>query len=127
MDDEDPNEPSKSDHPSKPTKPPRPPPPNLKRPPSIAHHLDALQALRPERARWFWKEDRRWVPFCGRDSLAIEECYRKINELEKNSQESDPEKPLNTSLLYELPIVKGGLFQVDVVARLCTPIYWKGL
>lgn len=115
----------KSDAPSK---PPRPPPPNsskLPRPPSIQQHLDALQALKPDRVRWFVKEDdKKWTPFNGCDSLAVEHCYRQILALENRIEDSS--KPLNTSSIYEMPIVKGGLYEVDVVARHCTPIYWKG-
>lgn len=130
MEDKDvPSEASKESTPSspppRPSKPPRPPPPKTN--PSIAQHLDALQSLRSERIRWFFKEDddKRWTPFNGRDSLAIEETFRKISELETSSPKADPEKPLNTAALYELPIVKGGLYEVDVVARECNPIYWK--
>lgn len=111
-----------------PAKPPRPPPPmncpKLPRPPSIQHHLDALQALKPDRVRWFVKEDKKWTPFNGSDSLAIERCYLQILALENRIEDST--KPLNTSSIYEMPTVKGGLYEVDVVARECKPIYWKG-
>lgn len=109
-------------------KPPRPPPPSncpkVPRPQSVQHHLAALQPLKPDRVRWFVKEDKKWVPFNGSDSLAIEHCYLQILALEKRNEDSS--KPLNTSSLYEMPTVKGGLYEVDVVARQCTPIYWKG-
>ena len=109
-------------------KPPRPPPPTncpkLSRPPSIQHHLDTLQALKPDRVRWFLKEDKKWIPFNGSDSLAIEQCYLQILALENRIEDSS--KPYNTSSIYEMPCVKGGLYEVDVVARECTPIYWKG-
>ncbi|XP_031559157.1 phospholipase DDHD1-like [Actinia tenebrosa] len=118
---------SPSSPPARPSRPPRPPPPDIKRNPSIAQHLDALQKLRPERIRWFFKEEdnKRWTPFNGRDSLSIEETFRKIKELETSSPKADPDKPLNTTMLYDFPIVKGGLYEVDVVARQCSPIYWK--
>ena len=112
-------------------KPPRPPPrnpsncPKLSRPPSVQHHLNALQPLKPDRVRWFVKEDKKWVPFNGSDSLAIEHCYLQLLALENRIEDSS--KPLNTSSMYEFPTVKGGLYEVDVVARQCTPIYWKGL
>ena len=111
-----------------PSKPPRPPPPSncskLKRPPSIQQHLDALQPLKENRVRWFVKEDKKWIPFNGCDSLAIERSYRQILALE--SRVEDSSKILNTSTIYEMPTVKGGLYEVDVVARECKPIYWKG-
>ena len=108
-----------------PNKPPRPPPPKFARPSSIDEHLEHLRPLKPERVRWFWKEDKKWVPFNGCDSLAIESCYRHISELELKVE--DPTKPLNSPRIYDLPTVKGRLYKVDVVARECTPIYWKGI
>lgn len=109
-------------------KPTRPPPPSnypkLPRPQSLQHHLDALQALKPDRVRWFVKEDKKWVPFNGSDSLAIEHCYLQILALENRNEDSS--KLYNTSSIYEMPTVKGGLYEVDVVARQCTPIYWEG-
>lgn len=111
-----------------PPKPPRPPPPTnnckLPRPPSIQQHLEAIQGLKADRVRWFVKEDKKWQPFNGYDSLSIENCYRKILDLE--IREEDSSKILNTSSIYEMPTVKGGLYEVDVVARECKPIYWKG-
>lgn len=121
-------EPSSSKKTEMPSKPPRPPPPSnsskMPRPASIQHHLDQLQALKPDRVRWFVKEDKKWTPFNGSDSLAIEQCYQQILALENRIEDST--KPLNTSSIYDMPTVKGGLYEVDVVARQCTPIYWKG-
>ena len=74
--------------------------------------------------RWFVKDDKKWTAFNGRDSLAIESCYRQIEQLEQRKE--DARKPLNTPTLYEFPTVKGGLYEVDIVARECIPIYWKG-
>ena len=109
-------------------KPPRPPPPSniskLQHPPSVQRHLDTLQALKPDRVRWFVKEDKKWAPFNGSDSLAIERCYLQILALENRIVDST--KPLNTSSIYEMPTVKGGLYEVDVVSRECRPIYWRG-
>ena len=109
-------------------KPPRPPPPSncskFPRTPSLQHHLDALQALKPDRVRWFVKEDKKWLPFNGSDSLAIEQCFLQIQVIENRTEDST--KPLNTSKIYEMPTVKGDLYEVDVVARECKPIYWKG-
>ena len=119
--------PKRKDKSGKPPRPPPPPPPNfpkLPRPPSVQHHLDALQALKPDRVRWFVKEDKKWIPFNGSDSLAIEHCFLQIRMIENRIEDST--KPLNTSMMYEMPTVKGGLYEVDVVARECKPIYWKG-
>lgn len=107
-----------------PNKPPRPPPPKQPRS-SIEEHLQHLRPLKPERVRWFWKEDKKWVPFNGSDSLAIESTFRHISELELKVE--DPSKQLNSPRIYDLPTVKGRLYSVDVVARQCSPIYWKGM
>ena len=105
--------------------PPRPPPPkSLVHSSSLQQHLESLQGLKEERVRWFVKEDKKWTPFNGSDSLAIERCYRQCEALELRKE--DASKPLNTSTMYELPTVKGSLYEVDVVARECIPIYWKG-
>ena len=111
-----------------PSKPPRPPPPlncsKLPSPSSIEKHLETLQPLKADRVRWFVNEDKKWIPFNGSDSLAIERCYRPILDFESRVEEST--KLLNTSPIYEMPVVKGGLYEVDVLARECKPIYWKG-
>lgn len=111
-----------------PPKPPRPPPPStlskLTRSASIQKHMEALQGLKPERIRWFVKEDKKWLPLNGSDSLAVEQCFRQILELENNA--GDSPKVVNSSSPYKMPTIKGGLYEVDVVARKCKPIYWKG-
>ena len=110
-----------------PSKPPRPPPPlnsKLQRPSSIEKHLETLKPLKADRVRWFVKEDKKWIPFNGSDSLAIERCYGHIMAFESRVEEST--KLPNTSPIYEKPVVKGGLYEVDVVGKECKPIYWKG-
>ena len=104
------------------TPPPRPPPPRFS---SVQDHLNELCEIRPERVRWFVYEDKKWVPFGGYDSLSIETCFRRIKEYEESPQNSVSGSE-QTSVEYELATVKGGLFEVDVVARECKPIYWKG-
>ena len=42
------------------------------------------------------------------------------------SRVEDSTKLPNTSPIYEMPVIKGGLYEVDVVANKCKPIYWKG-
>jgi len=111
-----------------PQKPPRPPAPSalskLPRSGSIQKHMEALQGLKPERIRWFVKEDKKWLPLNGSDSLAVEKCFREILELESKAE--DDSKVVNSSSPYKMPTIKGGLYEVDVVARKCKPIYWKG-
>ena len=115
--------------PGSPPKPPRPPPPSkfnkLVRSASIQKHLEALQGLKPERVRWYVKEDKKWLPLNGSDSLAIEHCFREILMLESNVEDSS--KVIDSSSMYEMPTIKGGLYEVDILARECKPIYWKGL
>lgn len=114
--------------PGSPPKPPRPPPPSnfnkLVRSASIQKHLEALQGLKPERVRWYVKEDKKWLPLNGSDSLAIEHCFREILMLESNVEDSS--KVIDSSSMYEMPTIKGGLYEVDILARECKPIYWKG-
>lgn len=111
-----------------PQKPPRPPAPStlskLPRSGSIQKHMEALQGLKPERIRWFVKEDKKWLPLNGSDSLAVEKCFREMLELESKAE--DEPKVVNSSSPCKMPTIKGGLYEVDVVARKCKPIYWKG-
>ena len=104
------------------TPPSRPPQPrampvvkNL--PSSVKKHFEQLSDLLPERVRWFYFEDKKWAPFCGLDSLRIEKCYRCLPTEASNAMLPD---------LYETYTVRGGLYDVDVVEKVCKPIYWKG-
>ena len=86
-------------------------------PPSVQKHLDELRALQKHRVRWFYKEGKKWVPFNGRDSLVIEEEWQA---LQNEKVDFDIEK-------YYGPTVRGRLFEVDLVGRVCNPLYWKGV
>ena len=63
-------------------KPPgRPPPPKViipasQTPLSVRHHFEHLQLLGPARVRWFYQEDKKWIPFRGKDSLEIEKTFQ---------------------------------------------------
>ena len=64
--------------------------------------------------RWFYEEPGKfWQPFNGYDSLTLEDTYRKLQEKRGSADE------------YEVP-VKGGLYEVNVLDRVCKPIYWTG-
>ena len=64
--------------------------------------------------RWFYEEPGKfWQPFNGYDSLTLEDTYRKLREKRGSADE------------YEVP-VKGGLYEVNVLDRVCKPIYWIG-
>ncbi|XP_021379942.1 phospholipase DDHD1-like isoform X2 [Mizuhopecten yessoensis] len=74
--------------------------------------------LRPEEVRWFYKQvgDKEWRSFIGYDSLRIECRFRamqNITEEEKTMFEKD------------IITVRGGLYEVDVDMKKCTPIYWS--
>lgn len=88
-------------------------------PASLLKHLEALSEVCPERVRWFYFENRKWSPFCGRDSLRIEHCFRRL-PMQKNDKNMLPD-------VYELCSVLGGLYDADVVKRICEPVYWKGV
>ena len=63
------------------TPPKRPPLPNINKQPetpplSIRHHLEHLKPLPVSKVRWFYQEDKKWIPFNGADSLKIEDVFR---------------------------------------------------
>lgn len=67
---------------AKPSPPHRPPPPKIslppqrKTPPSLKKHMEQIQPLSPYKVRWFYLEEKKWIPFNGRDSLEIERVFR---------------------------------------------------
>lgn len=84
-----------------------------------------FEPLRPEKVRWFYKSDsKRWTKFDGFDSLNIEYRYRANfgNEEEASS--------LNGALNYFIGlftvVVRGGLYEVDLLKKKCTSIFWPG-
>jgi len=84
-----------------------------------------FEPLRPEKVRWFYKSDsKRWTKFDGFDSLNIEYRYRANfgNEEEASS--------LNGALNYFVGlftvVVRGGLYEVDLLKKKCTSIFWPG-
>lgn len=81
--------------------------------------------LRPEKVRWFYRSDpKKWTKFDGFDSLNIEYRYRANfgNEEEASS--------LNGSFNYYYQnytvVVRGGLYEVDLLKKKCTSIFWPG-
>ncbi|GFN82833.1 phospholipase ddhd1 [Plakobranchus ocellatus] len=75
-----------------------------------------VEELRPEEVRWFYKNEKskKWSAFIGYDSLRIECRYRALS-LNDDSGDID----LNDKIL-----VRGGLYEVDVLKNLCIPVYW---
>ena len=113
-------------------RPPRPPPPDRatvpKRPsppPSVKHHLEELQCLKRGKVRWFYKEEKKWVPFNGADSLEIERAYQEAHGKEINVDFQQENQPKVEILI--LPTVRGRLYEVDIIKKECTAIYWKGM
>ena len=90
--------------------------PRLKR--YLFPQKEFVEELRPEEIRWFYKNEKakKWSPFIGYDSLRIECRYRALG---LNDETGDID--LNDRIL-----VRGGLYEVDVLKNLCTPVYWTG-
>jgi hypothetical protein len=103
------------------TAPARPPPPRAMQvrndlPSTVRKHYEELSDIRVERVRWFYYEDKKWSPFCGQDSLKIEQCFRRM-----------PRKDVKTLPDFnEVCTVLGGLYDADVARRICKSVYWKG-
>ena len=81
-----------------------------------------LCELRPEEVRWLYRQravrQKKWLPFIGYDSLRVECKFRE-------TRARLPEKSLtHGKAADELVIVRGGLYEVDVIQKTCTPIYW---
>ena len=82
---------------------------------------DTVENLRPEEIRWLYKEETdkkpKWRVFLGYDSLRLECKFREIQQ-RKDASSGDIDE--------EAIIVRGGLYQVDVMKKQCVPIYWTG-
>lgn len=84
-----------------------------------------IEPLRPENVRWFYKSDsKRWTKFDGFDSLSIEYRYRVNfgNEAELSCLNG---KYDSLAGVYTV-VVRGGLYEVDLLKRKCTSIFWPG-
>ena len=78
--------------------------------------------LHPHEIRWFYQEPGKyWQPFNGYDSLALEDCYRRMD--------SDAEQGSGacTSAAGCEVVVLGDMYEVNLVENTCKPIYWAGL
>ena len=79
-------------------------------------NIDPL-SIQPHAIRWFYKEDQtssKWQPFNGLDSLSIE-CEYLFSKQNNNLKSSKLVQVLNR------------LFEVNILERKCSPIYWEGL
>lgn len=81
------------------------------------------EPLTSEEIRWFYKDgvDKRWVEFCGYDSLRIEKIFQDRQELlSKNDAETNNLPPA------EKIVVRGGMYDVEIDNMKCVSIYWPG-
>lgn len=86
-----------------------------------ATELPHAEPLTPEEVRWFYKDgvDKRWIEFCGYDSLRIENVWRRREGQDLN-QINDNTIPI------ERVVVKGGMYDVELDNMRCVSIYWPG-
>lgn len=88
-----------------------------------------VEPLKPEQIRWFYKDgvDKRWIEFCGYDSLRIEAAWRRKVEREKNTKENKENRTnRNDTESCETVVVKGGMYDVELDKLKCISIYWPG-
>ncbi|XP_014219125.1 phospholipase DDHD1-like [Copidosoma floridanum] len=84
--------------------------------------LPFAEPLLPKEIRWMYKEDvnKRWVEFCGYDSLRIENAWRQRQcAANENGNGSDSGR-------IERVIVRGGMYDADLENMKCISIYWPG-
>lgn len=79
-----------------------------------------VEPLTPEKVRWFYKEgvDKRWVEFCGYDSLRIENVWRRRKSCTNNENNFDSD--------VERIVVRGGMYDIELHNMRCVSIYWPG-
>ena len=84
---------------------------------SKADSFSVPSPLHAHEVRWFYKEPGKyWQPFNGQDSLALEECYRRLQG--GTSGEC-------STASHEV-IVLGDMYAVSIDEMTCQPIYWAG-
>ncbi|XP_064599828.1 phospholipase DDHD1-like isoform X2 [Liolophura sinensis] len=109
---------SRSSSPSTGSRPPSasPPPPHAKK--YLYPKKEYVEELRPEEIRWFYRQegDKKWTPFIGYDSLRIECKYREFAYGIGGTNDRN----------VEMILVRGGLYECDVISRKCYPVYWTG-
>ena len=85
--------------------------------------LKYAEPLTPEQVRWFYKDcvHKRWMEFCGYDSLRIENVWRK----QQSSTINDTDQGINSKPI-ERVVVRGGMYDVELDKMKCVSIYWPG-
>lgn len=90
------------------------------------------EKLKPEEIRWFYKDgvDKRWIEFCGYDSLRIENAWRQKENLKNcnndNHDNGDVHDDDNNLKDVDNVVVKGGMYDVQLDNMKCVSIYWPG-
>ncbi|XP_026668427.1 uncharacterized protein LOC113464185 [Ceratina calcarata] len=82
------------------------------------------EPLTAEQIRWFYKDgvDKRWVEFCGYDSLRIESAWRNYEHLLSKSNDATFDPPP-----IEKIVVRGGMYDVELDKMKCVSIYCQGI
>lgn len=99
----------------RPQRQPQPPPAHLKK--YLYPKSEIVEEMHPEDVRWMYRDasKKKWIPFIGYDSLRVEFKYRELSVTA-----SHPEKQV------EMIVVRGGLYEVDVISRQCYSLFWSG-
>lgn len=86
------------------------------------NELEYAEPLTPDKVRWFYKEgvDKRWVEFCGYDSLRIENVWRRRKSCSNEINNLTPDSSM------ERVVVRGGMYDVELDNMRCVSIYWPG-
>lgn len=84
-----------------------------------ANESPYAEPLIPEQVRWFHKDcvDKRWIEFCGYDSLRIERAWRTRNSSLTHNGENKTEQQI---------VVRGGMYDVELDEMKCRSIYCAG-
>lgn len=117
---------------------------------------EIIGVLKPDHIRWFYKNisNKQWLEFNGYDSLRIERCYQQLPyECKYNNDSAKDQDTSDTSSLTidalksnsdnitspvqdefsppvydgtERVVVRGGMYEVDLLKRICFSIFWPG-
>lgn len=88
----------------------------------LPKQLSYAEPLTPNEVRWLYRDDvnKRWMEFCGYDSLRIETAWRqRQNSTNENGNSND-------SVNIEPVVVRGGMYDVELENMKCVSIYWPG-
>ncbi|CAD1480945.1 unnamed protein product, partial [Heterotrigona itama] len=90
---------------------------------NVTNEVTYAEPLTAEQIRWFYRDgvDKRWVEFCGYDSLRIENAWQNYqNLLSKNND------IINNPPSIEKIVVRGGMYDVELDKMKCVSIYCPG-